>query len=1238
MTGGSSNYWSADDPGNRRGDPPGQPVDNGAGAGNFQFGSPILGLLGRGIDISLGLTYNSRLWNKAGSQINFDVDRDWPAPGWSLGFGKLVGMGVYNGSMLIDSDGTRHGYSGTVTTYSWGTYFSGHTTDGTMIDYSHWTGTGGVMLSAQATLPTGTVIYYNTQGTGGLYPSRITDANGNYIIITYVNNTGPRIQNVTDTLGRVINFHYDGYNLLTAITTPGVSGGTRTLVRLQYRQIGLSYSFSGLTPVVRDYYPWVVNAIYYPATNTGYWFGETDSYSTYGMLARVSERRNMGFYAGSLNEQGTITSAGAVTNEQVYNYPLSTGAPGGSYLTDAPTYTSKVDNWSRDGTNFDSATSTYEVYQNAVPRTVTITFPNGTKSKQTSYNLPGDFRDGLLYQDETLSGTTVLQSSFTTWAAGAYNSARPTRVEATNERGLTTATEFSYGSVYNQVTEVRNYDYGGTSLLRATRVQYQNSSNYTSRHIFNLPLVVEVFAADNTTRVARTDYQYDGQTLTNTADVVMHDDASNPYAPEYLVEYCAEYDYYYGGCLWWNSYWTSDYNPATDYRGNVTQITTYGNAAAMSSPVTETRRYDIDGNLVKTSSSCCEQTTFNYTLATQYAYPLSQTRGSVSDQYSQVTTSVTYDFNTGIALSSTDANGRTAQTSVDPASLRPQTATLATGAHTDYVYDDSSMSVTETTYLESHPYHNTIARQNIKLLNGRGLVRQEKALGVGGVLDLVDTNYDNMGRVSQQSLPYRTGTPLWTTSTYDALGRVASVQAPDTSLMQSFYNEISRPNAASSLPGDTRRLVDGWGRERWGRTDAIGRLVEVVEPDPNGSGSVASNGMATTYTYDTQGNLTGVTQGTQTRAFKYDSLGRLTAQRLAEFNATLNDAGQYVGSGQWGEVFTYDERSNLTSHTDARGVKAVYTYNNDPLNRLQSLSWDTSGFGDSANPILGAATGTYQYRTKSYGGQLLDVTQLSGATTAGVSTETFGFDSEGRISSRTTTMTSRSSYPFVTDYIYDALDRVSDVRYAAEYGNGAQPRKLVHHDYDVASRFTGVSVDGQAHASNFVYNAASQPEQLKVGVSGANQITENYGYHAQTGLLQSQTAVRGGTTLLNLDYDYAGANGKRTGQLTKISNNLNHDKDRGYQYDGLGRLIRATGGQNVNWAQRYEYDRFGNRNNVYSYTADQYVRNFYQSALNRQPNTSELNTWLATVQSAYSQGPSQFLSAMQNLGASLFTS
>ena len=319
-------------------------------------------------------------------------------------------------------------------------------------------------------------------------------------------------------------------------------------------------------------------------------------------------------------------------------------------------------------------------------------------------------------------------------------------------------------------------------------------------------------------------------------------------------------------------------------------------------------------------------------------------------------------------------------------------------------------------------------------------------------------------------------------------------------------------------------------------------------------------------------------------------------------------------------MFTYDDRSNMTSRTDARGVKTIYAFNNDPLNRLQSVTFDTTGFGDTANPILPAATISYQYRTKSTGSELKDVTQMSGVTVAGVSTESFSFDTEGRVSSRTLTLNSRSSYPFVTDYIYDALERITDVRYPAEYGNGAQGRKLVHHNFDVASRLTGLTVDSQSHASNLVYNAASQTTSLNVGVSGTNQVTENYSYSAQTGLLNNQTVTRNGSTLLNLSYDFAGANGKVTEQLVKITNNLDNNKNRGYEYDAVGRLKRATGGQNVNWAQRYYYDRYGNRTWAFSHTADQFIRNFYQKALARQPNSTELNSWLSTLQTAYAQG------------------
>ncbi|MDQ3803326.1 MAG: hypothetical protein M3416_05670, partial [Acidobacteriota bacterium] len=96
------NYFYADDPGNEPGSPPGGPLDEGAGNGNSQIAVPVISLPGRGLDLSLTLVYNSLLWSKTGSsEITFDADRTWPAPGWSLGFGKMVGMGT-GGSMLIE--------------------------------------------------------------------------------------------------------------------------------------------------------------------------------------------------------------------------------------------------------------------------------------------------------------------------------------------------------------------------------------------------------------------------------------------------------------------------------------------------------------------------------------------------------------------------------------------------------------------------------------------------------------------------------------------------------------------------------------------------------------------------------------------------------------------------------------------------------------------------------------------------------------------------------------------------------------------------------------------------------------------------------------------------------------------------------------------------------------------------------------------------------------------------------
>jgi hypothetical protein len=171
-------------------------------------------------------------------------------------------------------------------------------------------------------------------------------------------------------------------------------------------------------------------------------------------------------------------------------------------------------------------------------------------------------------------------------------------------------------------------------------------------------------------------------------------------------------------------------------------------------------------------------------------------------------------------------------------------------------------------------------------------------------------------------------------------------------------------------------------------------------------------------------------------------------------------------------------------------------------------------------------------------------------------------------------------------YIYDSLDRITDVRYPAQYGMTGSPRKLVHHSFDVASRLTSLTVDGQQQAGGIVYDAADRATSITIGNTGANQVTELYTYDAQSGLLTNQKALRNGQTLLDLSYDYQrnashGTLNGKTGHLTKILDNLNHNKDREYKYDAIGRLVSAKGGVNsALWQQSYSYDRYGNRLSV----------------------------------------------------------
>jgi YD repeat-containing protein len=614
----------------------------------------------------------------------------------------------------------------------------------------------------------------------------------------------------------------------------------------------------------------------------------------------------------------------------------------------------------------------------------------------------------------------------------------------------------------------------------------------------------------------------------------------------------------------------------------VTQIKSYADAAPLNqdTAVVDTRTYDIAGNLRAQTTSCCEQMSYTYTTNTQYAWAESQTSGSPSDPAQQNVTSTTYDYNTGLVTTSTDANERASQTVYDPSTLRMISTYFSTGAYQYQIYDDLNLSVSDFVY-EAGQSGGSFAARSDRYLDGLGRVIKEVAFGKDYVLDVIETKFDNLGRVWQQSRPYRSGaeTPQWSVATYDSLNRPIQNVGPDGSVVARAYNQSPDPPGASGQPGQTVKVTDPWGRERWVRSDALGRLVEVAEPNPGGNGALSGGAMYTAYSYDALDRLLLVNQGAQTRRFRYDSLGRLTHQKLAERDATLDDNGQWVGAGQWSDVFFYDTR-NLTQHVDARGVKTIFIYNGDPLNRLLEVQYDKSGSPAnlSAN-IADAPNVSYSYMTSGDKRRAENV-----SVSNGMGNEQLSYDSEGRLAQVRQTFTGREGYPLYTNYIWNTLDRLKESTYPQQYGAG-EIRKKVEPAYDIASRMDSVKFGGVAYASNPVYNASSQATSLNVG----GQIKEIYGYDPKTGLMTNQQVKRGADLLVDLKYNYtlnndANNNGAKTGQLTGITDLKNTARNRAYEYDKLGRLTKVKGGadafSNPAWQQSYAYDRYGNKGAV----------------------------------------------------------
>jgi RHS repeat-associated protein len=1178
-----------------------------AGIANFSFDIPVAGLSGRGMNASAGITYNSRLWTKSGTNhFTYDVENSWLAAGFNLSLGYLELQYPSGQSpipkILTDPNGTRHQLFPVGNGYY-------ETADGTFIRVSGYT----------ATYPDGTKIRYYTDFATGVmqrhYPTAITDRHGNVIYTVYDSDLSGRLKYIVDTLGRSIRFHYDTTpeKKLVAVTMPTYLASPNTptsdpsldqqTVRFYYETLNLQYQnrFVGTMTVPNNGSIRVLKYVYFPGTKTGYRY---DYSSSYGMIYRITSLSGMQVDSMSLSQTGgVVTTSHVEAASTKYNYPGTDTEPPSPTLSDMPKYNKRIDSWKDANGLLSSAETFFNVVEDALTfkRTTTITTPDNTVSETIANFKPGLWDDGLIKETSIKnSGGQTMSKNVLTWeegltGVGGRRNPRVKQVDLTNEANQTKSTIFEYADLlgtpcqYNNVCQVKEYDFGSTpvTLLRNTVTTYETGMNYINNRLLHLVKSVKVLIGGQA--VSRTEYSYDTQPLTTYPNnsITNFDAAYNP-ATGGTTLYCEP------GCSGTRQdcCWViPGYSPQTGNRGNVTEIKSWADATNDSDPLADTTviKYDIAGNALEATANCCQLKKWVYNSTNQYAYPV-QTKKGLNDE---LVTSAVYDFNTGLVTSSTDENNQATSYLYEPDTLRPKKTTFPNGGYTLTEYSDKLITVAsdlvpgfvrQTTTLDA-----TKTVQSYSYFDGRGAgIRSATQTPDGWSVSAME--YDNVGRAKKTYNPFYASTPTGAVPVgtkytevvnFDALGRATQVKLQDSTIVNSYPNEaavtVTYPDSTQVI-GTASRAKDQADKERRQIVDALGRVIRVDEPTASGLGTVTSPNQPTFYNYDGNDNLSRVSQSdgttTQERKFKYDSLSRMTHEKQVEANATL-DVNGVKGAidpvNKWTKILKYDSFGRLNEETDARGVKTNYLVY-DGLNRIKQITYSD-----------GTPQVTYTYDQARSGffnnGALTRVETAAGVAparpdTPATATE-YDYDSMGRVVKHRQSIGTDN---YSLEYGYNLVGQLTTEKYPSG--------KIVTTNYDANGRFASMADESRTYLSAVQYqNKGNSISSITLG----NGATENFTLNDRL-QMNGQELKRGSEVLQKYDYGYGklDASGnldttKNTGQLAMIDAYIGVNKQwtQKFSYDSIGRLSEAKeykqGNTNqLTYKQKFDYDRFGN--------------------------------------------------------------
>lgn len=1126
------------------------------GSRNFNWSMPLVSLPGRaGMDLSVSLFYNSLVWTKQGSAIQYNADHGTPGPGFQLGLPRLQ-------SQFFNADDNSYAYimvtpsGGRVEMKQIGStnVFESADSTYTQLDFS---GSTPIVRTTD-----GTQFIFGTQVGAEWRCTMIRDRNGNYISATYNSTTG-HILTITDTLGRVLNFDYNtDNNLHTIWQTWGASN--HTWVTFVYKTVPMSVNFPGLTvyglPLGGS--QTVLDFIAFPE-NTSYHF----DYNSYGQVYQIRHK--------------------APDGHELEHTRYNNDAPSGAQ-TDCPRFTERRD-YAQDWNDGAEAVTTYSVTTGA-----TWTNPEsgateaGTLVQQTlpdtltvykEYSHSSGWDAGLARLTEVWFDGVKKKWTSTDWTQDnttlSYpQNPRATEINVYDDGSNRRRTTIAYSQGYSLPTAIFEYaGSNGLTLLRSSAMSYVSDSAYLDRRIIGLPLELIVYDASSNI-VAKQDYQYDwGDSFFSTQQPSTNFDATN-YPSSFRIG-----------------------------RGNLSAVRrfdcTNSTTAANSSLAIYTQRigHNAAGLTISTLDADGHTTTIGYgdnfsdssknqgTLA--YATSVTDPDGySSSAQYN-------YDFG-AITLTHVPTSGVAPNiTYLDvvrqyddfgrPEWIRNQT----NNTYVHFVYE------TNANYVHTYQTIIDLTQQNEfhswQVLDGAGRVRATASDHNPNTFSGTYVVYDNMGRVAQQSNPTEI-TSGWVPTGDDAGGWVFTYQS---------YDWQGRPLQTTNADGTTRVLSyggcgcaggevttaqDEHGRQRRFTKDALGRLATVEEMVWS-TGTVYAT---TSYSYNARDQIEGINQAGQPRSFAYDGHGRLKTRITPEQGTTS---------------YTYNADDTTHVVTDARLVTTTYGYNN--RHQITSLTYNVSG--DPTGNTVVTTNSSFEYDAAGNRTRMTD----------GLGEANYVFNNLARMESETRSFNGLTgsyglNYEYnlagalkkITNhwgaevtYGYDKAGRLLNVSGAGYAGVSNYASSLSYRAFGAIKGMTY----GDGHALSTAYDNRLRPTTWNVsGVLGYN-----YGYQGwhqeNTGRVVYAQSLYDSTLDRSYEYDLVGrlaishsgaeARAHVLGDPNHPWGIMDGPYSQGYDYDvwanvthkyGWGGEVHGAGPQNNShiW-----YGFTGNRRNGFGYDA-----------------------------------------------------